>query len=344
MPNKDTYLPYQGVVVIVITAVIIAASFCFAGCDNSESSMEQLPVNNPELPYDQTELDNLMFNINIAGSNLVISDGTKIYFTNSDGKFVNSDPDGKNSQVLRDAYSSWPIIANDQFFYAEGSSSGTLSKMRTDGSSHVRIGSTELINLVFYRDSIYAIELPDRNIVSFRLDGTNRTIITDYAVNDFILYNDCLYISGKSTANGLAKYQIEQQKIIKLADVSAANLQADKGNIYYADLQEDYNLYSLNIDDNSAEKSATPKRIIDYRFNNQFSLYNNHLIFIDETRQHQVFSIELKDSIDITEATIKIDDAVNEFCIIGDYIFYRRSGENRLYSVVNGESRPTRVN
>ncbi len=348
---------------IIMIIVLITAMFFASGCNDKDDN-KSIQINY-SLPTDNEVVRSLATSVNIPGSNQVITDGRHIYFTSSENNFSRADTDGQNLTVLNEQQASWPMIADEQIFYAAGSTSGPLSKMKLDGSSHVRAGSGSLSNLVFYQDMIYAIEEPDRSLIRIKTDGTKREKLLDFPVSSFVLRGSSLYAAGKSAQDGIIRYELDNSSQERLAESAAGNLQLDNGFLYYADLQKQYHLYALDLsgfddlvdnDGGQGKETVTessqdkdelkPSLIIEYSFDRQFAVYDQMIYFIDSGSQQQLFRSKLDNDnkTSIADAVLTADDAVDSFCLIGPYVYYRRAGINRLYRTDISNSRPIRIN
>lgn len=358
---------------IVLFIVLFMSIYIASGCDNKNDD-QNISITR-SLPADEEILLSLVSSVNLPGANLVITDGLNIYFTNGSNSFSRTDADGQNLTIINEQPASWPLIADEQFFYAAGNTNGPLSKMKLDGSSHVRAGSGTLSNLVFYQGMIYAIEEPDRSLISIKTDGTGRELLVDFPVSSFLLRGSSLYIAGKSAQDGIVRYDLRSNSYERIAETAAGNLQTDAGYLYYADLQKQYHLYALDIrgfadqdDDTGSElgsadndesqiesndsetdksKSALSSSLVmEYSFDRQFAVFDQTVYFIDSGSQQQLFRLKLDNDKEISrsDAILTTDDAVDSFCLIGPYIYYRRAGINRLYRTDIIESRPIRIN
>lgn len=358
---------------VLCIALTMMAILLISGCDSKVDNQDRSIINT--LPSDEEVLNKLMSSVNLPGANQVVTDGHYIYFNSSENKFSRADADGGNLVSLNQQQASWPLIADEQFFYAAGSTNGPLTKMKLDGSSHVRAGSGTLSSLVFYQDMIYAIEEPDRTLIRIKTDGTKRDQIVDSAVSSFILRGNSLYIAGKSAQDGIVRYNLKNDSQELLLEAAAGNLQADGNYLYYADLQKQYQLFALDLstfgdfDTEEAEedissvvgsgtsnntdgetdqvsKNLSPSLIMEYSFDRQFVVFDQIIYFIDSGSQQQLFrsTLNQNNKINRSDATLAVDDAVDNFCLIGPYIYYRRAGINRLYRTDIVDPRPIRIN
>lgn len=351
---------------LAMTLFMLAVLF-LASCSSNDNTQDNTV--NRNLPEDEEMLHNLMTSVNLPGSNIVITDGSFIYFNNNDNLFSKSDADGDNLVILNDQYASWPLIADHQFFYAAGNGSGYLSKMKLDGSSHVRAGSGILSNLIYHDDMIYAIEEPARTLIRIKTDGTKREEIIPFAVSSFILRGNSLYVAGKSAQDGIVRYDLTTNNSISISQSAAGNLQTDGDLLYYSDLQKEYELYSVDLSDindlvtnevdeteidqgtnetDSEQKSLElePILVMEHSLDRQFAIIDRTIFFIDSSSQQQLFQIKLdqNNKANRNDAVLTVDDAVDNFCLIGPYVYYRRAGINRLYRTESGDSRPIRIN
>ena len=367
--SLNRYIGLSIILFIVLFMSIYIASGCHNKNDDQNISIAK------SLPADEEILHSLVSSVNLPGANLVITDGLNIYFTSGSNSFSKTDADGQNLTIINEQPASWPLIADEQFFYAAGNNNGPLSKMKLDGSSHVRAGSGTLSNLVFYQGMIYAIEEPDRSLISIKTDGTGRNLLVDFPVSSFLLRGSSLYIAGKSAQDGIVRYDLRSNSYERIAETAAGNLQTDADYLYYADLQKQYHLYALDIggfadqdevgaadsgaagnvadqtdsSDSEAvqnESSLSSSLVMEYSFDRQFAIFDQIIYFIDSGSQQQLFRIKLDNDKEISrdDAILTTDDAVDSFCLIGPYIYYRRAGINRLYRTDIFESRPIRIN
>lgn len=331
----------MNVLSVLVAVLMTGALFTATAC----RSTNDVPISNPDparatLPADSHGNLQLMSSSNLAGANLVVTDGNAIYFNDRSGSFVRAQADGEAPVALVNGPVSWPFLVEDQLFYADGTGSGQLSKIMSDGSNRVRIGQNELSNIIVFEDEIYAIELPEGRMIRLQPDGSKREELTQAAINSMIRYEQYFYMAGKSAEDGLMRYDPENEEFVRLQQLTVGSLQAGGETLYYADLQNHYQIYAIPLAQD--QETSAPSLVLEQSVEKPFIVANNRLYFIDGSRQQQLYSLELRADakLDPGEAVLEVDDAVENFAALLPFIYYQRPDQDRIYRVTNGQQRP----
>lgn len=232
-------------------ALSLMLLFTVSGCDRKsvdDPTATTQPSDKWIMPADPEQLSRLLTTTNMAGRNLVGTDGQSIYLPGEADKLLRSTPDGSVSTVLADTPVAWLQIIDDTLYYLAGREQGPLHKIRTDGSNAVRIGQENLTQLIAGDDEVYAIDSASRP-VRIELDGTDQTVLVDKPVGGMIRQGKWLILSGKKAEDGLLFYDLDTGTYATVLRTMAINLQVTDDFLYYTDPQKSYHVYALSLKD-----------------------------------------------------------------------------------------------
>jgi hypothetical protein len=333
--------------VLFLAFLLLLTGFIFSmqlsGCKKNESYTDQSQIPDPVLPTAADEHLKLMSAINIPGANLVVTDGGSIFFRDRNDNFVKAGPDGSSPEILLEASVSWPFLADDQLFFAAGPEFGSLSKIKTDGSNQVRIGSKDMNNLIYFNDYIYAIELPEGKVIRVKPDGNGREVIYEDPVSTMILHQDMFFLAGKTSDQGIIRYNPESKISETIVNITAGCIQTENDFLFFTDLQQQYQLFALNLQSENTDQK--PELILNQVIEKPFIVSNGKLFYIDSSKKQQIYSIgvDADEQLDPDKAVVAVDDAADRFVVIYPFIYYLRPDQNRLYRTFIGNNRPVPV-
>ena len=234
---------------LLSVAVIMIMLFSTSGCN-------QNPVGKPDetaqaadpwiMPADLAQLNRLMAAPNMAGRNLVVSDGHAIYLPGNADNLIRSTPRGDETVILSDMPAGWLQLLDETLYYLAGAEQGVLHKIGTDGANAVRIGQENLTQLISGDDELYAINSTDRP-VRISLDGTTQIVLVDKPVNCMIRQDEKLILTGQRVEDGIMFYDLVTGSCSTVLQAMAVNLQITDNRLYYTDPQKNNQIYSISL-------------------------------------------------------------------------------------------------
>ncbi|WP_432664426.1 DUF5050 domain-containing protein [Wukongibacter baidiensis] len=202
----------------------------------------------------------------ITNDNLPIGfmiDGDWIYYTNHGerGRKYKIKVDGSNRSIIKNEPIFSLSVNKGWIYFVKGDSDrdGTIHKMKADGSNEKKLGNdlvpTIGINgIQIIDDWIYYINKSDNgNLYRMKIDGSDRTKITDRFVSGMIIIDDWIYYYQKEAddfdfntykirTNGKDETKIDDYKWLELLRSKIYN-----GCVYYKKYS-DGNLYKMKTD------------------------------------------------------------------------------------------------
>ncbi len=273
---------------------------------------------------------------NLHYQNLVLPVGNQIAFNSFEGHFCLAETDGSIGLELIESSASSPVNVGNQLFYTEGQTNGLLTRIDLDGTNHIRIGNTPLKYLLTYNQLLYAIDSETGAVISLKGDGTDRREITANQAVALALSNGKLFITGASADHGLTIVDLDsgEKTLLLTQRISSLNISGDW--IYFAEPEESYRLTAWNMQSKSGQSIS--QRGLD----NPFIVSNGYIYYIDSADQKRLYRSVMvgNQSIDAQKAELVVDDAVGEFVVCDNYVFYKRPSSSRIYraDVTGGQS------
>ena len=276
---------------------------------------------------------------NLHYQNLVLAVDGQIVFNAENNLLSIANEDGSSSRALTKQAGGNLASLGSQLFFTLNGQAGALSKINLNGTNQVRIGSTSLKYLIGNGQMLYAIESDQASVIALRPDGTNRRILISQKAAALALANGKLFVTGLDDATGVLSFDLESggQEQILAKRVSSLNVSGDW--LYYTDPVRDYQLFSWSLTDKQEYA------ISDFSIEKPFISSNGYLYMISPDEQNRLFRQPLsgKQKMDQRDFALVIDDAVNSFVVIGDYIYYQRPDSRRIYRVGAAGGKPVRI-
>ncbi len=315
-----------------LTLVLIILSWTLTGC---------LQETVPEQTQGPGALDsNSDCGGNVYYQNFVDLIDGQIIFSNSAGELNIAQPDGSDQATLLDIAGTNFAFDGQTLFFTQGSSSGELMKINLDGTNGVRIGFTALKNLVVLDQTLYAIEAEQSTAISLKQDGTGRRVIVETPAASMLIHAGKILIIGVSDDSGLVRYDPVSGKseLLLSQRISSPNVCGDW--LYYANPNDSNRLYAWSFE------TGISTKISSFGIDKPFIVSEGIIYFIDSTDNSRLYShpLEQAQTINLTDSRMVIDDAVGNYVVCEDFIYYQRPEDKRIYRVDTDGSAPIRIN
>lgn len=319
-----------------LLAAIILSAGLLNGCGLSDQSSEPIATDAGQLEKTRLAAEQ---GGNLHYQNMVLAVAGQIVF-NAENKLLSiANEDGSNSRALVKQAGGNLARLDDQLFFTVNGQAGALSKVNLDGTNKVRIGSKSIKYLICSGQMLYAIETDQASVIAQRPDGTGRSVLTGQKAAALALADGKLYITGLDDGAGVQAFDLasgEQHQVLAKR-VSSLNISGEW--LYYADPDLDFQLFSWSM----SEKQEYA--ISEFSIEKPFITSNGYLYFISPDQQNRLFRQKQtgKQMLNQRDFELIIDDAVESFVVIGDYIYYQRPDSRRIYRVGSAGGKPLRI-
>lgn len=214
------------------------------------------PLNNNSLSLAKISLDDtLVSNGSIMDSypySLVAIDknDNTIYFSSNSQDGGLFQLDYVNSKITK-LYDSIPL----EMFYSEDKIIYISSKDKfiyyydLKKNENVLLSNSKASNLLYNNNYILYKNLDDDSkIYSVKIDGTNKSKITDVSVDSLAIYNNTIFYFDADNNNILSSINTSTQKSTKYSNIKGHNLKSYDETLYYISTEDPNALYSLSQD------------------------------------------------------------------------------------------------
>ena len=170
-------------------------------------------------------------------------------------------------------------------------------------------------------------------------DGTGRSVLVGQKAAALALANGKLYVTGLDNGAGVIACDLtsgEQQQVLTKR-VSSLNVSGDW--LYYADPDRNFLLFSWSM----SEKQEYA--ISEFSIEKPFIVSSGYLYFISPDDQNRLFRQQQSGRQMMNQRNLEliVDDAVESFVVIGDYVYYQRPDSRRIYRVGFAGGKPLRI-
>ncbi len=286
-------------------------------------------------PLQKTKIsDDATYNITVADGWVYYNGGTLAdNGTLNNASFCKMRADGSEKTRLSNDVISGIIVIDDWIFYL-GNDTGTIRKMRTDGSDDILIhkvdGDVELITVA--DDWIYFISkaLFEPGIYKVRTDGTGETKLSD---DDFGLYASHIAEEADGwiyyCSDGcIYKIRLNGSDRIKLSDDTAEYLVVVDGWIYFYGGTLDVDGEPIDIGVYKMRTDGSERSKLGY-LSEQFNVSGGYIFYAN---YDGIYRIRLNSS----EETKLIDDRHAHIAVEDSWIYYFIPRENGIYRIRTG--------
>lgn len=321
---------------ICLLAAIVLSAGLLNGCGLSDQASEPIATDAGQLAKIRLAAEQ---GGNLHYQNMVLAVAGQIVF-NAESKLLSiANEDGSNSRALAKQAGGNLASFDDQLFFTINGQAGALSKVNLDGTNQVRIGSKSIKYLICSGQMLYAIETDQASVIALQPDGTDRSVLAGQKAAALALADGKLYITGLDDGAGVLAFDLasgEQHQVLAKR-VSSLNVSGDW--LYYADPALDFQLFSWSMSENQEYA------ISEFSIEQPFITSNGYLYFISPDQQNRLFRQKQsgKQMLNQRDFELIVDDAVESFVVIDDYVYYQRPDSRRIYRVGSAGGKPLRI-
>lgn len=299
---------YNGIRIIFIMVLITVA---LSGCNRSKN----------------------IFNDNSGNSingGIAVTNGKQAVYT--DGKSLfQIENDTVTEIVAIDGNIQGMINVYDRLVYFYGGLNKNDGTLKRDEGYYSYNRDTEEIKLILpykplalshYQDKIFFINPIDKNtIYSCTFEGKNFTKVSDETAMNMAIDKEYIYyVSGLNLALYKIKHDGTQKEALKIEGVLSMMVHGDR--IYFKD---GYNEYKFTVID----KNGKNKEVITENNVFSFNVAKDNVYYSGDVDQGGIF--KLKTSGDNGGGILISKDIAVHINIAGDYLFYRKMTDGRIY-------------
>jgi len=184
--------------------------------------------------------------------------------------------------------------------------------------------SASAINII--NDTIFYINSSDnRSVYSMKLDGSQRTKLTDVNVTSTLLAaNDSIYYDDNYSPNpGMYKMNTNGTNKTKLCDGMIDNLVMEDGYLYFNIMENSsYKMYTMKLDGSEKTKVNNDNATM-------FSLENGWIYYVNTSDRSRPYKVKS----DGTNRTMIEDVQVQALNVFDGWVYYSRSSDLKLFKI-----------
>ncbi|MHB1484793.1 MAG: DUF5050 domain-containing protein [Saccharofermentanales bacterium] len=299
-------------------------------------------TNIPSKPlYDSFDIkDTSLQSGNFYYNGFLTTDGTWIYFQSDDGKsLVKSGFSGNYLRLVTRRFPSFINVIDNTVFFIEGSNSGKIYKVDTDGKGETLVVDSIAKSLIATQTYLFYIDTKDGFVYRTMHDGSKRLLLFDQVTAQIQSINNVLYFFPAGESNGFYKIPMDAVKTISTSPsvisspesaVSLVDIGLTSGNYKSLNIQGDRFFYIDNTKNQSISvfDKKSHKNFLKAAIDSPFILSGKYIYYVnpdDESRLYRVSSDKPKDN------KMIINDRVSQFVICGNSIYYRRENNLEIY-------------
>lgn len=218
-----------------------------------------------------------IYKISVDGSgNIKVVDGNIAYMNTKDGwiyyetmtktglssyelagPIFRIKPDGSGKTKLCEQSSEFAIV-DDWIYYIESEGSGSLMRMKTDGSSKSLVFENEIFGFDIANDWIYFCNMSDNEkLYKVKNDGSSLTKVVDMPVSNINVVQDWIYfVDAKIDPNGGVLYKIKTDgtELTKIYRGTCRFINVAGPWIYFQEAENYSHCYRIKIDGTCKEE------------------------------------------------------------------------------------------
>ena len=189
-------------------------------------------------------------------------------------------------------------------------------KLSEDTASAINI----INNTIFYINSS-----DNRSVYSMKLDGSQRTKLTDVNVSPTLLAaNDSIYYADNYSPNpGMYKMNTNGTNKTKLCDGMIDNLVMEDGYLYFNNMDNSsYKMYTMKLDGSEKTKVNNDNAAM-------FSVENGWIYYVNTSDRNRAYKVKS----DGTNRTMIEDVEVQALNVFDGWIYFSRSSDLKLFKI-----------
>lgn len=366
--KKSDYIKHVKSLINAFLPIIIMLTLMFSMLLTScLKAPEKTLTNIPAKPlYNKFDINETSLQSgNLYYNGFLTTDGTWIYFQSDDGtSLMKSSYSGDYPRLVSRHFPSFINVVGKTVFFIEGTNSGKIYKVDTDGKGETLVSDANAKYLIATQLYIFYIDTKDGYVYRTLHDGSKKTLLFNKVTAQIQSVDDVLYIFPANESTGIYKISMEAVKSFTTVALSpspvsksttaasvsgassAASVPGTSGTANTSILLVDIGLSpdeyeSVNIQDNHCfyiDKTNNQtisvfdnKRHEDFlktSLQSPFIISDGYIYFInqgDESRLYRVSSVKPSDK------EMIINDRVNQFVVCGNSIYYRRENNLEIY-------------
>lgn len=280
-------------------------------------------------------------NGNMNYTNFLSTDGSMIYFQSDDGTaLVKSKYDGSGLVKLSGRFPSFINIVDTTVFFIEGTTTGKIYKVKTDGTGESLVVDTNAKSLIATPAYLYFIDTKDGFVYRTLHDGSGKIVIFSQISSQLRLVENTLYVQVSAASTGLYTLSVKEtgdavptitpvQKNLTKFNQEFHSLNISGSEFYFID--------SLNHSYITLSKNGNPKVFLNAAQTSPFILSDQYIYYINTEDESRLYRVPVSNS---SKQEMIINDRVSQFVVCGNSIYYRRESNLEIYRtpIVGGQS------
>ncbi len=266
---------------------------------------------------------------NVANHGTAAEGGGSVYFSLSNKGFYKMQADGGELVKICDEVAQeiniigetiYCILWSNDFSKSEDYKPALYS-MNTDGSGRKKLSDDYAVNMNVFADWIYfANDSDEMKPYRIKTDGTSRTKLNNLSVSCLNVVGEWIYFENHNDDTKLYKMKTDGTNVVKICDDGAyyLDLNVIEDWIYYTADKPEYGLYKIKTDGTGKEKLGLNASRLNV---------NCEWIYYSITGD-ALYRIK-------TDGSGKqrlLDGRFSDFCIAGDWIYYRIVSDYSTYN------------
>lgn len=266
---------------------------------------------------------------NIVNGGFVGKGGEWLYYKKREGNALYGDLYKEKEDLTMDTLlandddPSYINVLNGWVYYRNGREDGKIFKIKLDGAEKTKVTDDSATGLIVSGDWIfYANQSEDGKLYKIKVDGTERIKLTDLQSSSINLIGDWIYYQNVIHDNMIYRIKVDGTGRELVNTQRAYNLIIEDSTIYFRNPNDDNKIYKMALD-------GTNKTKLSDESSDTFNIANGWIYYI--TRNVPGGDL-YKMRLDGTEKTYLNDQNVTNMIIFDDWIYYKKI-EKMIYRI-----------
>jgi hypothetical protein len=198
---------------------------------------------------------------NIINSGVVGKENDWLYYQKRQGNALYGDLPKIKTDLTMDtivASDDDPLyinVLNGWVYYRNGSESGKIYKIKVDGTERTKLTDDSSTGLLVVGDWLYYNNQTERGkIYKIKVDGTERTKLVDDQASAINVIGDWIYYQNVTDNNKPYRVKVDGTGNEKLNDTTAYNLMVVDSTIYFINPEDERRIYKMALDGTNKTK------------------------------------------------------------------------------------------